>query len=147
MLVLNPNDLDRRLWMVWAHAHHPAAQMWLKTIAKDYLLEAYAQDTGGTDWDDYANWSKEFLRYEKGCKDPFIHVPKPLPAWAAKSLQKGEPVYVFNAVQPRRREFWKTLIKIVHWFNRNGPEPTDTNYAQLSFPEAEQKAVKWLSEL
>jgi hypothetical protein len=139
MLILNPEDIDRELKKLAAHASHPAAQTWIMTIAKKHIL-----NLDGTDRD--AN----FRVYDPANIKPGLYGDPPLfdklPDWAKEAIEHGEPLHWFDPIQVGRRRVWETIENILNWFNRNGEKPTDTDYTQLSFPEAAQKAVTWRAE-
>jgi hypothetical protein len=160
LLIINPDDLDRELEKIAAYANSTEAQQWLKTVAKNYLM-----NLDGADRDEnFVRYNPEFLRagrYE-GMPDPStlpawliaslcrgdrITVSDPaaiqstpfvMPPWAAEALREGKQLWLFDSAQVRRRRVWKTIERILDWFN--SAAPADLDYAGLSFEEAERRA-------
>ena len=140
MLLLNPDDIDRELRKIAAYAEHQPAQTWIMEVAKKHMLNL-----------DGADKDANFRVYEPANIKPGLYGDPPsfdkLPDWAKEAIERGEPLHWFDPIQPRRRKVWETIENILNWFNRNGEKPTDTDYAQLSFPEAAQKAAEWRIEV
>lgn len=125
LLVLNPEDLDRELRNIAAHATHPAAQRWIMTVAKEHIL-----NLDGADRDEnFVRYDPELLRPGRydGMPDPStlpawmiaslcrgdrLTVSDPaaiqgppfiLPPWAEEALRRGKILWLFDPVQVRRR--------------------------------------------
>lgn len=159
LLVLNLGDLDRELKKVAAYATHPAAQTWLMTVAKDHLM-----NLDGADRDEnFVRYDSELLRpgrYEgmpdvanlpawmiaSLCRGDRITVSDPaaiqskpfvMPPWADQALREGMELWLFDPVQVRRRGVWKTIERILDWFN--SAAPPDLDFAGLSFEDAARR--------
>ncbi len=138
MNVLNVPDIERELARIAAHAFHPAAQEWLKSVPRNHLL-------GHADTKDIAS---NFRVYNP--RKPEIDMPRisALPPWATKALRRKEVLHWFDPIQVRRRPFWQALEHIVDWFN-SWPQ-TDTRLPRLSrinYVTAATAASLWLGNV
>lgn len=161
LLILNIDDLDRELKRIAAYATHPAAQTWLMTVAKDHLMNL----DGAHRDENFVRYDAELLRPGRydGMPDPSTlpawmvadlcrgvkvtvsdpaaiqSTPFVMPTWANEALREGKQLWLFDSVQVRRRKVWKTIERILEWFNSQ-PAPADLDYAGLSFEEAARRA-------
>ncbi len=163
LLVLNPEDLDRELKKVAAYATDPEAGEWIMTVAKEHIL-----NLDGVDRDEnFVRYDPDQLcpgRYD-GMPDPArlpafmiadlcrgvkITVSDPaatqgtpfvMPPWAGEALREGKVLWLFDSVQVRRRTLWKTIERILDWFNSE--PPPKINWDDLPFPEALRQANDW----
>lgn len=134
--VINVKDIDRELNNIAVRLFHPAARDWIRDVAKQHILNL-----------DGAALDENFQLYDRRQRRQLDGDPPRfdlLPDWAKDVVNRGETLYWFDPIQVRRRRLWEpTMWNIVDWFNRNRDRPTDTNYAQLSFPEAARRASEW----
>ena len=160
LLVLNLGDLDRELKKVAAYATHPAAQAWIMTVAKEHIL-----NLDGADRDEnFVRYDPELLRPNRYdgmpnpstlpaamiadlCRGVKITVSDPaaiqstpfvVPPWAEEALREGRELWLFDSVQVRRRGVWKTIQRILDWFN--SAAPADLNLTGVSFEDAARRA-------
>lgn len=137
--VLNLGDLERELRNRAARLFSPEAQEWLKTVPKNYLLNV---DGSLNETDKQENFAQYHREWERHALDG---VPEALSDWVEQALQRGETVFVYDPVQPMRRQFWKRKIeRIVNWFNSSQRPVID--WGALSFEAALKSADEWYRE-
>ena len=160
MLLLNPEDIDRELNKVAAYATHLAARTWIMMVAKEHIL-----NLDGADRDEnFVRYDSELLRPGRYdgmpdvsklpasmiadlCRGVKITVSDPaaiqstpfvMPPWANEALREGKQLWLFDSVQVRRRRVWKTIERILEWFN--SAAPADLDFEGLSFEEGVRRA-------
>ena len=141
MNVINVSTLERELANLAVYASHPAAQDWVKTVARNFLLN------GLTEKDIEAN----FMLYAPP-KPGKIHSDLPpyerLPEWAKKAIKEDVALHWFDSVQLRRRALWQSLEHIIHWFNT---WPADDRrwgrVSRIDFRTAASTAAMWFKDV
>ncbi|MCL4787033.1 MAG: hypothetical protein KJ070_09620 [Verrucomicrobia bacterium] len=134
--VLNLSDLERQFHNRAAHLYSPDAQAWLTTVPKNYLLNV---DGNLDETDKGENFTQYDRDWERHALDG---VPEVLPDWVEEAMGRGEPVFVYDPIQPTRRAFWTRKIqRIVNWFNSKPPPEID--WQTLSFQTALRRADEW----
>lgn len=150
MNVLNVEDIERELRRYAARLYHAHAKRWVMTVARNYILGKLPEK------DVFANFREvclcgftETVRLPKRCKhDPEKYDPKELPSWAVTAVERGETLFWFDTVQPRRRELWSVLEVIVLWFNNWKADDTRLpRVDRISFPVATNAAVLWYKDV
>lgn len=141
MNVLNVTDIERELQRYAARVYHPAAQQWVISVPRNYILGKLPEK------DAEANFRHVVTKPE--VDDSAVHyIPaEQLPPWALKAVKAGTLVW-FDTIQPRRRELWHVLEVITFWFNHW--KPTDTRLRRIdriSFPVATNAAVLWYKDV
>ena len=150
MNVLNVEDIERELRRYAARLYHDHTKRWVMTVARNYILGKLPEK------DVFANFREvclcgftETVHLPKRCKhDPEKHDPKELPPWAVAAVERGETLFWFDTVQPRRRELWNVLEVIVLWFNNWKADDTRLpRVDRISFPVATNAAVLWYKDV
>ena len=137
--ILNVFDLERELNKVAAAAVHPSANQWVKTVARNHILNKLDEKEINANFRVYSLAEK---------KDPLMPQPDTLPEWAWKALRTGAQIHWFDRVQTRRRALWQTLDMILLWFNTF--KATDTRLRRLdriNFDTAAKAGALWFKDL
>lgn len=140
MNVLNVHELERELNRYAARCCHEPACRWVKTVARNYLLNKLP------DKDIQSNY--RVVTFAKTNNTAFHVVnQKDMPEWALPAIADKSLLW-FDPIQPRRREVWNVIDIIVMWFNNW--KATDTRLRRIdriAFPVATSAAILWYKDV
>lgn len=139
MNVLNVEAVERELNRCASYARHPAANSWVNTVARNFILSGLSAKDRDANFIIYRGPSANHIEMPTGDK---------LPIWAKQVMLEGKPVHWFDTVQVRRRNLWQAIEQIVHWFN--GWPLDDKRWPRVSrinFETAAAAAAVWFSNV
>jgi len=137
--IINVPDVERELARYAAKAVHPQVSVWVKSVARNYILGKLAAKDVQSNFREYT---------ERGKRNPLMPVRVALPDWAKEALKHGEKLHWFDPAQPRRRVLWQTLNMIVLWFNTFAPNDTRLRRCdRINFDTAAKAGALWFKDV
>jgi len=141
MNVINVGTLERELANLAVYANHPAAQSWVNTVARNFLLN------GLTDKDIDANFVP-YASPKPGKRHSDLPDFERLPEWAKNAIKNHVSIHWFNDVQVRRRPLWQSLEYIIHWFNAWPANDRRWNrVSRIDFRTAASASAMWFKDV
>jgi hypothetical protein len=148
--VLNVADIERELRRYAARLYHDHAKRWVLTVARNYILGKLPEKDVCANFREVClcKYTETIHLLKKPRHDRQKHDPKELPPWAIAAVERGETLFWFDTVQPRRRELWNVLEVIILWFNNWKANDTRLpRVDRISFPVATDAAVLWYRDV
>lgn len=142
MNVINVDCLERELANAAVYAMHPAAQQWVKSVARNFMLNGLNEKDA----------SSIYTLYTPSKRGTFSGLPpvSRLPAWVRPALSKATPLYWFEYKHARRRPIWQCLEHIVHWFNAWSPDDPrwkGDRITRICWHTAAREAAMWFKDV
>ena len=140
--VINVDTLERELANVAVYANHPAAQQWIRSVARNFILSSLSEK-------DSASLFMPYVPPKKGKHSDMPPVYK-LPCWAQQAVNDGIELHWFDWVQAPRRPLWQCLNYIIHWFNaweNDDPRWNGERITRICWHTAAREAAMWFKDV